>query len=175
MRLETITLRKVPRTIRRLERPRVSPMLLHPRAPRLLHLALSLRHHQLAPRALVAAAAVIQAEARLRVRHLRRLHLRLRLTPRHLPPAEEVEAADRTDPLFVTEISKKKNGSSAWSRFSFLGASPAICNSHVVRRRASPHTPQPRQNRRKRPQTSRTAPTLRAYFPGFEVPLASQR
>jgi hypothetical protein len=110
-------LRKVPRTIRRLERPRVSPMLLHPRAPRLLHLAQSLRHHQLAHRALVAAAAVIQAEARLRVRHLRRLHLRL--TPRHLPPALEVEAADRTEAFFISEILKRKTAPQLGAVFLF--------------------------------------------------------
>src|SRR5271155_4199295 len=105
---ETITLWKVPKTTRRLERLRVSPMLLHPRAQQLRHLALSLRHQQLALRALAAVVALIQAEARLRMRHLRRPHLRLRPTPRHLPPAEEVEAAVRTETLFISEISERK-------------------------------------------------------------------
>ena len=76
------------------------------RAQQLRHLAQSLRHHQLAPRAAVA---LIQAEGRLRVRHLRRLHLRLRLTPRHLPPAEVVVvAADRTEAFFISEIFERK-------------------------------------------------------------------
>lgn len=80
-------------------------MLPRPRAQQLRHLAQSLRHHQLAPRALVAAVALIQAEGRLRVRHLRRPHPRLRLTPRHLPPAEVVGvAADRTEAFFISEI-----------------------------------------------------------------------
>ena len=84
-------------------------MLPRPRAQQLRHLAQSLRHHQLAPRALAAAVALIQAEGRLRVRHLRRPHPRLRLTPRHLPPAEVVaEAADRTEAFFISEIFERK-------------------------------------------------------------------
>jgi hypothetical protein len=106
--LETITWWKVPKTIRHLQRPRVPPMLLHPRAPRLRHLAQSHRHRQLAPRALAAAVALIQAEARLRMHHQRLPHLRLRLTPRRLPPAEEVEAAARTEIFFISEILKEK-------------------------------------------------------------------
>ena len=96
-------------------------MLLHRRARQLRHLAPWLRHQQLAPRALAAAGAFIQAEARLRMRHLRRPHLRL--TPRPLPPAEEVEAADRTEPFFIEKISKKKKRLLGLEPFFFSGRS----------------------------------------------------